>query len=271
VSDIVSSVTIITSSLAASGVVALEQAARVCNITTTTMLVEDPQVVDVLNSSRNVIYRLGPKSYLKYMQLTSQLSNTDSKNILKSVLRSFDKIEIANVFKEAAVPHPVSWVIKKQEAPDQFPVIIKIRHGNKGEGVGLLKSPSDYTKFIKEFPDEVDYLLQEYIESAVAEDKRIFVVGDTVVAAMKRTSAGNDFRANLHAGGSAVSYAPSVEEVELAIEAAKAFNLQYGGVDIIDSPNGPLVLEVNPSPGFAISKVTGTDVAQKVILGVIND
>jgi RimK family alpha-L-glutamate ligase len=270
-SDTVSSVTIITSSIAASGVIALERAAHSCNIGATIVLIDDPQAVDVLNGSKNVIYRLGPKSYSKYMQLTSRLTNTNTKHILASVLRSFDKIEIARVFKEASVDQPVSWVIKRHEAPVKFPVIIKIRHGNKGKGVGLLKSLYDYTKFIEEFPNELDYLLQEYIESAVAEDKRIFVVGDTVVAAMKRTSAGDDFRTNLHAGGSAVSYVPTSEEVRLAVKAAKAFNLQYGGVDIIDSPNGPLVLEVNPSPGFAISKITGIDVAQKVILGVIND
>lgn len=262
---------VVTSFPESSGVTALKNASDKLGIQLTVLHSRDSQAIARISDAEHIIYRLGPQTFNAYKQLLNGLPQGKPRDILEAVILSFDKVEIAQTFKRALVPHPVSWVVKKGDAPTSFPVIIKIRHGNKGVGVGLLNNPNDYLKFVAEFPNESKYLLQEYIASAVAQDKRLIIVGNRLVAAMRRTSAANDFRANLHAGGSAEVYVPTAEEVELAIKAIKAFNLQYAGVDIIDSPKGPLVLEVNPSPGFAISKITGTDVAQEVIIGVMND
>lgn len=264
-SELNKSITIITSSVSAIGVVALKKAADSLGMHVDILIIDDNLSSEYVSAAQNVIYRISPRTYPIYKKLLSNLTEGSAYESLKSVLASFDKIEIAHAFKEALVPHPLSWVLKKEDTPNSYPVVIKIRHGYQGDGVALLREPEDYLQFLSEYPDEVDYLLQEYIESATAQDKRLIVVGDRIVASMKRTSAGKDFRANLHKGGSAVAYIPTSQEIELAVRATKAFNLTYGGVDIIDSPNGPLVLEVNPSPGFAISKITGIDVAREVV------
>lgn len=262
---------VVTSFPESSGVTALKNASNALGVQLIVLHSGDVQAATHISNAKHIIYRLGPQTFNAYKRLLNNLPEGKPRDVLEAVILSFDKVEIARTFKQELVPHPVSWVLKKGDTPHNFPVIIKIRHGNKGLGVGLLQSSNDYLKFVAEFPHETEYLLQEYIASAVAQDKRLIVVGDKLIAAMKRTSAVDDFRANLHTGGSAEQYMPTAEEVELAIKAVKAFKLQYAGVDIIDSPNGPLVLEVNPSPGFAISKITGTDVAREVITGVMND
>lgn len=263
------SILIVTSNKSASGVVALTNAASGLGVELKVISFDDFDSIKQIDAATNLIFRLGPISYPHYKQLLPKLAQGKGYEVLKAVLHSFDKVEIADTFRKTAVPHPDSWVLKKGDIPVNFPVIIKIRNGNKGKGVGLLKSLSDYLRFVDEFPDETDYLLQEYILGA-EQDKRLIIVGDKLISAMKRTSAANDFRANLHAGGSAELYEPTAEEIRLAVKATQVFKLQYAGVDIIDSPKGPLVLEVNPSPGFAISKITNRDVAKEVIEGVIN-
>ena len=107
--------------------------------------------------------------------------------------------------------------------------------------------------------------MQEFIEESKGTDKRLILVGETCIAAMRRTSQTDDFRANLHLGGAMETYAPTAQEVAYAVSATKAFNLRFAGVDIIDSRRGPLVLEINPSPGFSIQAVSSNDIAEEVI------
>jgi ribosomal protein S6--L-glutamate ligase len=108
-------------------------------------------------------------------------------------------------------------------------------------------------------------LVQEFIEESAGTDIRAFVVGGKVVASMKRQSLDDDFRSNLHQGGEGTVVKLTDEERKVAVKAAKAMGLPFCGVDMMQSDRGPLVLEINPSPGFGIEKVTGRNVAEKVI------
>ena len=113
---------------------------------------------------------------------------------------------------------------------------------------------------------EADFLVQEFIKEAGGYDIRCFVIGDKVFAAMKRQSADGDFRSNLHVGGRAETIKLRPEERAIAVKAAKSLGLEVAGVDIVRSSHGPLVLEVNSSPGLeGIEKVTGKDIATAII------
>jgi ribosomal protein S6--L-glutamate ligase len=108
-------------------------------------------------------------------------------------------------------------------------------------------------------------LLQEFVKESAGTDIRAFVVGGRVVASMKRQSLDDDFRSNLHKGGEGTKIKLTEEERKMAIKAARAMGLNIAGVDMMRSERGPLILEVNASPGFGIEKVTGRDVAGPII------
>ena len=108
-------------------------------------------------------------------------------------------------------------------------------------------------------------LVQEFIKESAGTDIRAFVVGGRVVASMKRQSLDDDFRSNLHKGGEGTAVKLTEEERKMAVKAARAMGLSIAGVDMMRSARGPLVLEVNASPGFGIESVTGRDVATPII------
>jgi ribosomal protein S6--L-glutamate ligase len=113
--------------------------------------------------------------------------------------------------------------------------------------------------------DGTNILLQEFVKESAGTDIRAFVVGSRVVASMKRQSLDDDFRSNLHKGGEGAIIKLTEEERKMAIKAAKAMGLNVAGVDMMRSDRGPLILEVNASPGFGIEKVTGRDVTTPII------
>ena len=115
------------------------------------------------------------------------------------------------------------------------------------------------------YVEGVNFLVQEFVKESAGTDIRAFVVGGKVVASMKRQSLDDDFRSNLHQGGEGSSIKLTDEERKTAQKAAKAMGLPICGVDMMRSDRGPLVLEVNASPGFGIEKVTGRNVAEKII------
>ena len=143
--------------------------------------------------------------------------------------------------------------------------VVKPVSGSKGHGVELVRL--DSTVDLDRYIDSGDkYIAQEYIEEAAGEDIRAFVVGGQVVAAMKRTSQGSDFRSNLHLGGTASAVALGEEERKLAVSAASAVGLHVAGIDIIRSERGPMVIEVNSSPGLmGIEKATGIHIAVSIL------
>ncbi|MDB5167146.1 MAG: rimK [Candidatus Saccharibacteria bacterium] len=255
------------------GALELQVAARRLGFTASIVAPDDENIVTQIAEATHAIYRVGPKSYSLYASLLEKLGGSD-REVLAHVLRAFDKRDTFTMLSEASISIPRSWLIKTGDPFSGDTFVVKIPKGNQGRGVELIHNQAELDAFYKTYADEQEYLAQEFIAEAHAQDKRLFVVGDTVVAAMKRTSTTDDFRANLHLGAEGNVYAPTPEEIDMARQSIAAFGLSYGGVDIIDSSRGPLVLEVNPSPGFGISQVTGVDVANEVIknlLGVGND
>jgi ribosomal protein S6--L-glutamate ligase len=149
------------------------------------------------------------------------------------------------------------------------PVIIKLARGTHGNGVVLAETKKAAKSVLQAFyvmdDDGTNILLQEFVKESAGEDIRVFVVGGKVVASMKRQSLTDDFRSNLHQGGEGTAIKLTDEERKTAQKAAKAMGLPICGVDLMRSEHGPLVLEVNSSPGFGIEKVTGRNVAIKII------
>ena len=147
------------------------------------------------------------------------------------------------------------------------PHVIKLNEGTQGAGVMLTEKPSASRSVIEALRGlYANFLVQEFVAEAKGADLRCFVVGDRVVAAMRRQAPRGDFRSNLHRGGTAHAVRASAAEQAAAVRAAAVLGLGVAGVDLIRSRRGPLVLEVNSSPGLeGIEEATGVDIAGEVI------
>lgn len=147
------------------------------------------------------------------------------------------------------------------------PHVIKLNEGTQGAGVMLTEKPSASRSVIEALRGlYANFLVQEFVAEAKGADLRCFVVGDRVVAAMKRQAPKGDFRSNLHRGGSAKGVHATAMEQDVAVRAAQALGLGVAGVDLIRSRRGPLVLEVNASPGLeGIEAASEVDIAGAVI------
>lgn len=147
------------------------------------------------------------------------------------------------------------------------PHVIKLNEGAQGQGVVLAEKRSASQSVIEAFRGMyANFLVQEFIREANGRDLRCFVVGGKVVAAMQREASPGDFRSNLHRGGSGTRVRLSAAERRLALRAAEVLGLEVAGVDLLRSARGPLVLEVNASPGLeGIEAVTGVDVAGAIV------
>ncbi|MBN2700349.1 MAG: 30S ribosomal protein S6--L-glutamate ligase [Methylohalobius sp. ZOD2] len=164
----------------------------------------------------------------------------------------------------AHAPDDIDDLIKMVGGP---PLVIKLLEGTQGIGVVLAETYQAAESVIQAFLGlKVHILVQEYIAEAKGSDIRCFVIGDKVVAAMKRQAREGDFRSNIHRGGSTALVRITPEERSTAVRAAKTMGLNVAGVDIIRSNHGPLVLEVNSSPGLnGIETATGRDIAGQII------
>ena len=147
------------------------------------------------------------------------------------------------------------------------PHVIKLNEGTQGAGVMLTEKPSASRGVVEALRGlYASFLLQEFVAEAEGADLRCFVVGDQVVAAIRRQAPAGDFRSNLHRGGTASAAQATPGQCEVAVRAAAAVGLGVAGVDLIDSRRGPLVLEVNASPGLeGIEDATGIDIAGKIV------
>ncbi|WP_396154978.1 30S ribosomal protein S6--L-glutamate ligase [Flavobacterium macrobrachii] len=150
------------------------------------------------------------------------------------------------------------------------PLIVKLLEGTQGKGVVLAETKKAAESVINAFKSlNANILVQEFIKEANGKDLRLFVVDGKVVAAIQREAAAGEFRANIHMGGTASIIKPTVEEKKIAIKAAKAMDLKVAGVDIIRSSKGPLLLEVNSSPGLeGIEGATNKDIAGEMIKAI---
>ena len=147
------------------------------------------------------------------------------------------------------------------------PHVIKLNESTQGAGVMLTEKPSASRSVVEALRGlYANFLVQEFIGEAEGADLRCFVIGGEVVAAMRRQAPAGDFRSNLHRGGSGEAAVASDEQVAVAVRAAQVLGLGVAGVDLIPSRRGPLVLEVNASPGLeGIERATGVDIAGKMI------
>lgn len=193
-----------------------------------------------------------------------------------AINRSRDKLRSMQLLAKSGVGIPKTVVSRNTTDIDVLleqlggmPVIIKLARGTHGNGVVLAETKKAAKSVLQAFyltnDDGTNILLQEFIKESAGTDIRAFVVGSRVVASMMRKSLDDDFRSNLHKGAEGTSIKLTDEEKKVAIKAAKAMGLNIAGVDMMRSERGPLVLEVNASPGFGIEKITGRDVAGAVI------
>lgn len=207
-------------------------------------------------------------------QLEMQGVYTVSSSI--AINRSRDKLRSMQLLAKSGVGIPKTIVSRNSTDIDDLidrlggtPVIIKLARGTHGNGVVLAESKKAAKSVLQAFyltnEDGTNILLQEFVKESAGTDIRAFVVGGRVVASMKRQSLDDDFRSNLHKGGEGTIVKLTEEERKMAIKAAKAMGLHVAGVDMMRSERGPLILEVNASPGFGIETVTGRDVATPII------
>jgi ribosomal protein S6--L-glutamate ligase len=190
-----------------------------------------------------------------------------------AIVRSRDKLRSIQLLSKAGVGIPKTVFARETADLDDVlsqvggaPAIIKVARGTHGKGVVLAETVKAAKAVMQAFYVEgVNFLVQEYIEESAGTDIRAFVIGGKVVASMKRQSLDDDFRSNLHLGAEGTAIKLTDEERKTAQKAAKAMGLSICGVDMMRSSRGPLVIEVNASPGFLIEKVTGRNVAEKVI------
>ncbi|MEA1013908.1 30S ribosomal protein S6--L-glutamate ligase [Sphingomonas sp. LY54] len=191
-----------------------------------------------------------------------------------AISRSRDKLRSLQLLSRKGIGLPVTvFAHKTSNAEDIIklaggaPVVIKLLEGTQGIGVVLGETPKAAESIIQAFGGvNTNILVQEYIEEAKGEDIRCLVIGDRVVASMKRSGREGEFRSNLHRGGSAKPIKITAQERTTAIGAAKAMGLNVCGVDMLRSNHGPVVMEVNSSPGLeGVEQATGVDVAGKII------
>lgn len=190
-----------------------------------------------------------------------------------AITRARDKLRSMQLLAKAGVGIPKTVFAREtadlEDVLEQVggaPVIIKVASGTHGNGVVLAETRKAAKAVMQAFYVEgVNFLVQEFVEESAGTDVRAFVVGGKVIASMKRQSLDEDFRSNLHQGGEGKPTKLTDEERKIAQKAAKAMGLAICGVDLMRSERGPLVLEVNASPGFGIEMVTGHNVAEKII------
>ncbi|MEF1291637.1 30S ribosomal protein S6--L-glutamate ligase [Vibrio sp. M260118] len=222
-----------------------------------------------------VIPRIGSSITFYGTAVARQFEMMGTFNVNESVAisRSRDKLRSLQLLSRKGVGLPRTGFASK---PDNIkdliknvggaPLVIKLLEGTQGIGVVLAETSKAAESIIEAFMGlKANILIQEYIKESGGADIRCLVIGGRVVAAMKRQAAEGEFRSNLHRGGSAEVIRLTKEERETAVAAAKIMGLNFCGVDLLRSNSGPMVMEVNSSPGLeGIEKATNLDVAGKL-------
>jgi ribosomal protein S6--L-glutamate ligase len=223
-----------------------------------------------------IVPRIGAASTYYGVAVVRQfeMAGVYSPNSADGIRRSRDKLHAAQILSKAGVDLPTTGFAS---APSDThgviaiaggaPLIVKLLEGSQGVGVMLAETNKVAEALIGAFGQlDAHILVQEYIAESKGADVRALIVGEDVVAAMIRQANEGEFRSNLHRGGQSERTVLSELETQMALRAAKAMGLKVAGVDIIRSARGPLVLEVNSSPGLeGIERTCGVDVAGKII------
>src|SRR5690606_15650361 len=203
-----------------------------------------------------------------------EVMNVVSANPSQAIMRSRDKLRCMQILSGAGLGLPITGFARSVSDVDDLinmvggaPLVIKLLEGTQGIGVVLAETKKAASSVIEAFFSlGNNILIQEYIKEARGTDIRALVIDGKVVGAMKRTAKDGEFRSNLHRGGSASLIKLTKEEKDTALRAAKELGLTVCGVDMLPSDRGPLVLEVNSSPGLeGIEKATKKDIACKIV------
>lgn len=231
---------------------------------------------NITNDFDAIIPRIGAKvsrhgaAIVKQFEMNGVFSTARSLGIT----RARNKVRTLQIMARKHIPIPETlFSINPDNIEEQIrilggtPVIIKLQEGTQGLGVILAETEKSAKSIIDTFYKmDTSILIQKYIEESNGEDIRIIVVGKKVVASMKRISAVGEFRSNVHRGGDTEAIQPTSKEQQIALNAAKYLGLAVAGVDIIRSKRGPLLIEVNASPGLrGIEGATQINVAGEII------
>ena len=231
----------------------------------------------VLTDYDAVIPRIGASitSYGLAVLRQFEMMGTWSLNESVAIGRSRDKLRSLQVLSRHGIGLPVTCFAHSSRFADHMidmaggaPVVVKALEGSQGVGVILSETSNSAKSVIEAFRGaNVDILVQEYIKEAGGADLRLFVIGDKVVAAIKRQGREGEFRSNLHQGGTASKVKITPEERSTAVRAARALGLNVAGVDLLRSNHGPVVMEVNSSPGLeGVEGVTNVDIADLIVV-----
>jgi ribosomal protein S6--L-glutamate ligase len=234
---------------------------------------------NILDKFDAVIPRIRPSMTFYGCALLRQFDSigTYCLNSSASISQSRDKLFSSQLFSKNGIQIPVTGFAKSPlETKDLIdmvggsPLIIKLLESTQGKGVVSAETNKAAESVINAFKSlQANILVQEFIKEAEGKDIRCFVVDGKVVASIMRQAPKGEFRSNIHQGGTAHKVKITAEERRLAIKASKIFNLDVAGVDIIRSNKGPLLLEVNSSPGLeGIENATGKDIANSIIMAI---
>ena len=232
-----------------------------------------------LNQLDAIIPRIRPSITFYGCALVRQFENIGvfSLNSSSSIAQSRDKLFSLQMLQNNQLQIPTTGFANSPSDTDDLiemvggaPLIVKLLEGAQGRGVVLAETRKAAESVINAFKSlQANLLVQEFVKEADGKDIRCFVVNGKVIASIQRQAPPGEFRANVHLGGKASTVKITAEEKKLAIQAAKVLGLKVAGVDIIRSSKGPLLLEVNSSPGLeGIENATGKDVAGAMIVGV---
>ena len=233
----------------------------------------------ILDNFDAIIPRIRPSITFYGCALTRQFEamKVYCLNSAKAITQSRDKLYSLQLLLHHGVDIPTTGFANSPLDTDDLikmvggtPLIVKLLEGTQGKGVVLAETKKAAESVINAFKSlNANILVQEFIKEADGKDLRLFVVDGKVVAAMQREAAPGEFRANIHMGGTASVVKVTPEEKRIAIKAAKAMDLKVAGVDIIRSSKGPLLLEVNSSPGLeGIEGATNKDIAGEMIKSI---
>ena len=223
-----------------------------------------------------VIPRIGASNTFYGTAVVKQfeMMNCYCVNTSDAIANSRDKLRSLQILAEAGINMPITGFASHTkdiegviESVDSIPLIMKLLQGTQGQGIVLAETRKAAESVMSAFRQlDADIMVQEFIKESGGTDIRAFVVGEQVVASMKRTAPEGEFRSNVHRGGTMENIELTSEEVEMAVNASRILGLSIAGVDLMRSDRGPLILEVNSSPGLqGIETCSTIDVAGKII------
>ena len=223
-----------------------------------------------------IIPRIGASNTLYGTSIVRQfeLLGTYCLNSASSITKSRDKLRSLQILANSGFNVPLTAFANNSNDFScflnqfgQFPVILKLLQSTQGHGVLMAESKQSAESIINCLKlSGVDLMVQRFISESKGEDIRAFVVGNKVVASMKRIATNGSFKSNVHQGGKAVSINMDLAEEKLVLKAVETLGLSLAGVDFMRSNEGPMILEINSSPGLhAIETSSGVDIASKII------